>query len=412
MIRFSFFVKLSIFLIFCLPVLANSSIDDPSRSFVLPTLTQNTKGEPVMYWLEKDDNKVNYLYFSISKDGGKTFDDKKLIIQDANLGNSRLMRPKLLFKKDGSIVAVFSYRSWSAVPQAQAQAGGHGNHANHKESSHTSKPQPKNSSQIMYSISKDNGNTWSASASVDTDTTKLVRGFADAVVLPNDEIAVVYLKDVKGSTKHEERDLRMALTKNGVFQQEKLLDPVVCDCCGLNLLIDSKGHLNVFYRDNNDDIRDIARLVSADNGQTFSKSEILHNDKWQIQGCPHTGPNSVATRSDAYVTWFSGTENTKSGVRLVNSAGKLLKVLDSSAKNSHLAADANKAVMVWEQLESGASNVFYTKINEEKTSENQIVKESINGQNASVLLVNGKTLIAYEHAPKGSKSSLRYLFVD
>lgn len=74
-----------------------------------------------------------------------------------------------------------------------------------------------------------------------------MRGFFDAVLMANDEVAVAYLKDVKNSTKHEERDLRLAIIKNGVFQDEKLIDPVVCDCCNISMLLDANGALNIYY---------------------------------------------------------------------------------------------------------------------------------------------------------------------
>ncbi len=383
----------------------NTSFADNTRAYSLPTFTKNIQGEPVLYWTEKDNKNVLSLYFSTSKDGGKKFSDKKLIFADAAMGSSRLMRPKLLFKKDGTMAAVFSYRTIVAAPAAQAtHEGGHGNH--------NPAPAPKREIQIKYTISKDNGNTWIAPTSVDSDTSRLVRGFFDAAVLANDEIAVAYLKDVKGSTKHEERDLRMVITKNGAFQPEKLIDPVVCDCCNISLLVDNKGTLNVFYRDNNDDIRDIARMTSSNNGVSFSKPEILHNDKWEVKGCPHSGVTSVATANGALATWFSGA-NEQSGVRLVDTDGKLLKVLNASAKNGHVAADDRQGVFVWEQTtEGGASQIFYSKVVGGKVLDRQQLSGSDYGQNATSLIVNGKLVIAYEVAKPNSKTALSVRVVE
>lgn len=383
----------------------NTSFADNTHAYTLPTFAKNNKGEPVLYWTEKDDKNILSLYFSVSKDGGKTFGEKKLIYADAGMGSSRLMRPKLLFKKDGTIAAVFSYRTVVAAPAAPSTHEGHGKPA-------ASEPKPKRELQIKYTVSKDNGNIWTAPTSVDSDTSRLVRGFFDAVVLPNDEIAVAYLKDVKGSTKHEERDLRMVITKNGVFQPEKLIDPVVCDCCNISLLVDNKGTLNVFYRDNNDDIRDIARMTSSNNGASFSKPEILHNDKWEIKGCPHSGVTSVATANGTLATWFSGA-NEQSGVRLVDADGKLLKVLNASAKNGHVAADNTQGVFVWEQTtEGGASQVFYNKVVGGNVLDNQLVNGSDYGQNATSLFVNGKLLIAYEVAKPNQRTALSVKVVE
>ncbi|WP_229251040.1 sialidase family protein [Emticicia sp. BO119] len=381
----------------------NTHFGDATHAYTLPTFTKNNLGEPVLYWTEKGDDNILALYFSVSKNGGRSFSDKKLIYLDAGLGSSRLMRPKLLFKKDGTMAAIFSYRKVVAAPAAPStHEGGHGNHVKPE----TPEPRPKRESQIRYTVSKDNGNTWTNPTSVDSDTTRLIRGFFDAVVLPNDEIAVAYLKDVKGSTKHEERDLRMVITKNNIFQPEKLIDPVVCDCCNISLLVDNNGKLNVFYRDNNNDIRDIARIASSDNGATFTKPEILRNDKWEIKGCPHSGATSVATANGALITWFSGA-NEQSGVRLVDENGKLLKVLSANAKNGQVSADGKKGIFVWEQTtEGGASQIFYSKVVSGKVLDDQLVNGSDYGQNATSILINGKLLIAFEVAKPNQRTAL------
>lgn len=408
--------------LFCLTASAKGDfLTDKNRVYSLPTFTKNNQGQSVLYWAEKDDKNVSYLYFSVSKDNGNTFSEKKLIYADAGIGVSRLARPKLLFKKDGTMVAVFTYREGGTTPPRPApnpNANAHEGHGSHERPTETppnalSGARPKREMQIKYVVSSDNGNHWSTPALVDADTTKLVRGFFDAVVLPNDEIAVAYLKDVKGSTKHEERDLRLALTQNGVFQAEKLIDAVVCDCCNISMLVDAKGKLNIFYRDNNDDIRDIAKMVSLDNGQTFSKSQILYQDKWEIKGCPHSGAMSVATQNNTFITWFSGTKNGQSGIRLVNNEGKLLKVLEANAKNSVLASDANKAVWVWEQTdETGVSSVFFSKLENGKVFDKQSVEGSLGGQNAHATLVNNKILIAFEEVKAGQKTQMKVRLID
>lgn len=376
--------------------LTDSPIEtDPNKSYTLPTLTKNNKGEVVLYWTEKDLQNVVSLCFATSKDG-KTYGEKKTVFADGGLGNGRLMRPKLLFKKNGEMVAVFSYRTGGgAMPPRPA------------EGQAAPQARPKRSSEIRFMVSKDGGNSWTSPTSVDTDTTKLTRGFFDAVLLANDEIAVAYLKDVKGSTKHEERDLRLAITKNGVFQAEKLIDPVVCDCCNISMVVDESGALHMVYRDNNNDIRDMSHIVSKDNGVTFSTPKTLFADKWEIKGCPHAGATTVSVGKEQYATWFSGTQNGQSGFRLANSSGKLLKVLDASAKNTSITADNKTAVWVWEQTtESGMSNIFYSKLINGKLLDSKKVSDSDYGQNASVLVFNGKVLVAYEVLKADKKTVL------
>lgn len=394
---------------------------DPNKTYTLPTLTKNNKGEVVLYWTEKDPQNVISLCFATSKDG-KTYGEKKTVFADGGLGNGRLMRPKLLFKKNGEMVAVFSYRTSPAMPPREARPAPKQEaiHDNHAAPAHAAPaPQqapsarPKRSSEIRFTVSKDGGSSWTAPTSVDTDTTKLTRGFFDAVLLANDEIAVAYLKDVKGSTKHEERDLRLAITKNGVFQAEKLIDAVVCDCCNISMVVDESGALHMVYRDNNNDIRDMSHIVSKDNGATFSAPKTLYADKWEIKGCPHAGATTVSVKNEQYATWFSGTQNGQSGFRLANSSGKLLKVLDASAKNTYITSDDKTAVWVWEQTaESGVNNVFYSKLVNGKLLDSQKVTDSDYGQNASTLVFNGKVLIAYEVLKADKKTVLAAKIVE
>jgi hypothetical protein len=356
-------------------------------------LAQTNKGDVMLTWTEKNAEGITSLCLAFSKDKGKTFSDKKVIFAGTGVGNSRMMRAKVLTKKDGSLVAIFSNRgeSLTASTSTNPQGG-------------------KRSSNIVYCVSKDIGLTWTTPISVDSDLKQgIVRGFFDAVVLPNDEIAVAYLKDVANSTKHEERDLRMVITKNGAFQPEKVIDPVVCDCCPINMLIDANGALNIVYRDNNDDIRDMAKMVSTDNAETFSKSQILHHDEWKINGCPHSGAVSSTSGKGALFAWFSGTEK-ESGIRLVNNEGKKLLVLnDASAKNAFLVDGSQNQVLLWEQnkSENKLTEIAFKKIKKDKVSETIWVDGSSNGINSTGLVIDNQLLVAFEVKQSNKRNSLK-----
>lgn len=362
---------------------------DENKSYAMPWLTKTHKGDVLLSWTEKDEQGVTSFCFSVSKDNGKTFSDKKVIYAGAGVSSSRLFRAKLLTKKDGSLVAVFSNRA--ATPSAQPQGGRGGGR----------------SAELVFTASKDGGATWTAPQLVDTDPTKgLMRGFFDAIVLPNDEIAVAYLKDVKGSTKHEERDLRIAITKNGIFQDEKLLDAVVCDCCNINMLVDGNGALNVIYRDNNDDIRDFSKMVSTDNGATFSKPQNIYNDGWKIAGCPHNGAFSSVHGKGALIGWYSGAE-TESGYRVATQEGKKLFVLnDPSVRNPILTGSAQVSAAIWEQG-TDKTQVVFRKITGENVSETTAVEGSTDAANPTGLVVGNQLLIAHEVKQANKKNSLK-----
>ncbi len=371
-------------------------LTEDAKAYSMPLLSQTPKGDVMLSWTEKDEQGMTSFCLAFSQDKGKTFSEKKVIYAGNGVGNSRLMRAKVLAKKDGSLIAVFTNRAEApATASPQEGNGGRGRGGR--------------SSDLVYCTSKDGGATWTSPQSVDSDPTKgIVRGFFDVALMPNDEIAVVYLKDVANSTKHEERDLRLVLTKNGTFQPEKVIDPVVCDCCNINLLVDANGALNVFYRDNNDDIRDIAKMTSKDNGATFSKPQIVHNDGWKINGCPHSGAISSVHGKSALVAWYSGAE-TESGIRLVTQEGKKLFVLDDpSVKNPFLMSSSQVSAMLWEQGKDKTQLVF-RKINGDKVSETLSVEGSENATNSTGLIIGNQLLIAHEVKQENKKNSLKIM---
>jgi hypothetical protein len=381
------------------PTISSTFETDSTQVYSMPLLTQTPKGEVLLSWTEKDEQGVTSFCLAFSKDKGKTFSEKKVIYAGAGINNSRLMRAKVLAKKDGSLVAIFSNRA--GAPASNQQGGG-------------GRGRGGRASDIVSCVSKDGGTTWTSPQSIDSDpTTGIVRGFFDAAVLSNDEVAVAYLKDVANSTKHEERDLRLVTTKNGVFQPEKVIDPVVCDCCNINCLIDAKGALNIYYRDNNDEIRDIAKMTSKDNGATFSKPQIVHNDGWKINGCPHSGAISGIHGKSALVAWFSGAEK-ESGIRLVTQEGKkLFDLTDESVKNPCLMGSSKQSVMLWEQNSSNATTqLVFRKINGDKVSETLSVQGAANATNSTGLLIDNQLLIVHEVKQANKKNSLKIATIN
>jgi hypothetical protein len=362
---------------------------DESKAYTMPFLTLSPNNQVLMSWTEKDEAGLTSLCLSVSNDKGKTFSDKKVIASGYGIGNSRLMKAKILTKKDGSLVAVFMNNPTATPPTP----GGRGSRGG----------------EVSFAVSKDMGNTWTNPKAVDTDPDKGMRGFFDAVLLPNDEVAVAYLKDVKNSTKHEERDLRLSITKNGVFQAEKLLDAVVCDCCNISLLVDANGALNVYYRDNNDDIRDFARMTSTDNGLTFSKPSIIYNDGWKIQGCPHAGAVSATNGKSALISWYSGAEK-EQGIRLATQEGKKVFVLtDATAKNQSVLGGDKFSVMLWEQNQSNGdkSQLVYRKITGEKMTETMAIAGTINATNGTALIIDNQLIVAHEVKQDSKKNTLK-----
>ncbi|WP_128543374.1 sialidase family protein [Larkinella soli] len=383
---------------------------DTTRSFAVPTLTNTPKGTVALSWTETDPAGQMAFYWAESADQGQTFGAKKLIFAGQGIGNSRLMRPKVLFRPDGSVMAVFALRGGQP-----AQADGHHEHGAAPARSENRGGGRPTDLQIVFCRSTDGGTTWSRPEPVHQDKTpNVVRGFFDAVVLANGEVGVAYLNDIPG--RPHERDLRFVTSANGTFGAGQVLDPFVCDCCNISLLVDGKGTLHMYYRENTDNIRDIAHMSSTDHGRTFTKSAIFSVDNWKVNGCPHSGPTSSSGGGATVVAWYSGT-NDAPGIRVADQAGKRLFVLeDASARNAWLVPTPTASVLLWEQnqmAESGPLSVIaYRSIQSSKPSATRTVDHSVNGTNATGLVSGGKLVVAYEVRNANNRNSMQVARID
>lgn len=85
--------------------------------------------------------------------------------------------------------------------------------------------------------------------------------------------------------------------------EEWELDSSVCDCCQTAAAMTHRGPI-VVYRDRSPgEIRDIA-IVRRVDGQ-WTEPQTVHDDGWQVAGCPVNGPAVVARENTVAVVWFT-----------------------------------------------------------------------------------------------------------
>ncbi len=362
-------------------------VTDTALAYSSPSILLSPTGQKILLWSEKSMDGITSLCYAIESNNDGNFSTKKIIAQNTGIGNSKFSKAKLLFRKNGDWVAVYSQRF---------------------ENPPVGKPGGRGPAGIVFSVSKDKGTNWSDPIFVDTDPDKkLLRGFFDASIMPNDELAVAYLKDVAGSTKHEERNIRLVTTKNLVPQAEQIIDPVACDCCPVNMSITSTGELQIMYRDNNDDIRDMAILSSKDDGKTFAPSRILSPDNWKIAGCPHSGATVFHDNKASLWAWQAGSEK-EPGLRLVNANGKKLFLnSDASAKNPVIGGNANTQVLAWEQTKDGNSQIAYKLIQGSKISDVKWLPGSENATGVSAYFSGKDLYFTYEVKMANKKNQLK-----
>ena len=86
------------------------------------------------------------------------------------------------------------------------------------------------------------------------------------------------------------------------------IDHRVCDCCQTSTAMTAKGPLVVYRDRSSDEIRDIS-MVRYSSGE-WTKPRTIHDDKWQINGCPVNGPAVSAKDDQVAVAWFTAKEDT------------------------------------------------------------------------------------------------------
>lgn len=87
-------------------------------------------------------------------------------------------------------------------------------------------------------------------------------------------------------------------------EARRLFEPV-CECCKTTMAIGSDGSVYAAWRHiYPDNYRDIAFAVSRDGGARFADPVRVHDDGWQIDGCPDDGPSMVVDAKDrVHLIW-------------------------------------------------------------------------------------------------------------
>ncbi len=163
---------------------------------------------------------------------------------------------------------------------------------------------------IKMLLSKDNGNTWETPFKLHKDTTHTEHGFVSMDALSDGKFLSVWLDGrnfeyhKKDSTIAKQMTLRSAqIDANGHFLSEYEIDNRVCECCQTDLVSNGKEALVVYRNRSEKEVRDIYYSKFSTTG--WSEPKALHNDNWNIVGCPVNGPRIDGINSTAAVVWFT-----------------------------------------------------------------------------------------------------------
>lgn len=171
----------------------------------------------------------------------------------------------------------------------------------------------------MLARSQDGGETWEDLGLLHDDDSPTEHGFVSYVPLPGSGVQAFWL-DGRAMLDGGGMQLRTAHLGNEGPSASTILDERVCECCATDAALAATGPV-VAYRDRSGtEIRDIAVVRAT--GEGWSEQAMIHDDGWQIHGCPVNGPAIAADENRVAVAWFTAAGAQASvKVALSNDAG-------------------------------------------------------------------------------------------
>ena len=167
---------------------------------------------------------------------------------------------------------------------------------------------------VKISLSPDEGLTWSAPITPHDDRSVSQHGFVTLQPLEDGSLMSVWLDGraydkplftSAASNYPDAMQLRATrITPEGTRTDDVLVDAQTCSCCQTSAASLDDGTVLVAYRDRTDaEIRDIS--VVRHQGGMWSEPTNVHNDGWEISGCPVNGPAIATAGQTAAVAWFT-----------------------------------------------------------------------------------------------------------
>lgn len=158
---------------------------------------------------------------------------------------------------------------------------------------------------------------WSTPVTPHDDGTATEHGFVSLLPLNNSSVLAIWLdgRNTADRADDEYFDLEKAMTlrsavvgEDGVSEAQQI-DSAVCDCCPTDLAPLPGGAIAAYRDRTAGEIRDIA--VSRYVDGSWEEPRTVHEDGWEIGGCPVNGPSIASADSTVAVAWFTGADDQK-----------------------------------------------------------------------------------------------------
>ena len=220
--------------------------------------------------------------------------------------------------------------------------------------------------ELMLSRSPAFGHVWTGAVKVTDKAEPSTNAFSYMNVSPRGEIFAVWL-DGRDPDKHSPGTSSVYLAKSTdggeSFEPNVPVAHGACPCCRPTVAFGADGAVHVSWRHvYPENLRDMAVATSTDGGKTFGEPVRVAEDRWKINGCPHSGASMVVTGARLWVTWYSDGDGSNPGVRLAwsDDRGKSFSdpvmasasVLDANHPDMAI-ADDGRLLMVFQGREPG-----------------------------------------------------------
>jgi hypothetical protein len=184
---------------------------------------------------------------------------------------------------------------------------------------------------LYLSTSRDGGRSFGPPSKVNDDPKPCDHGMHSLAVSGDGRVYVAWLdeRDIERkeadpaqapSHKHTEsnRVVYFATSADGgrTFSPNLRVAGEVCPCCKTSLDVGDDGRVYVGWRQVlPGNFRHIAVASSNDGGQTFSPPVVVSDDRWELPGCPVSGPALAAGANGSLrVLWYTAGEAGRPGL--------------------------------------------------------------------------------------------------
>ena len=312
----------------------------------------------VVVWTSTANDAMD-VYASISEDGAATFSEPRRVNDRPGDVSSNAEQPPRVAVSDSAISVIWPSRLDGA-------------------------------SAIRLSRSTDGGRTFSAARTLSPASATGARGWQGLTAGRDGVVHAVWLDGrnaapSSGAHQHHgaaakgARQAHASAPRQDVYQAtiapdgaivESQVARDVCFCCKTAIGVGPGGGVTIAWRHIfPESMRDIAIATSADGGRTFGQAVRVHEDKWQLSGCPDDGPAmTIDPAGVTHLAWptLVGQDTPQKAVvyaftrdgRTFDPRVRLSSESQEDAAHPQVASDAGGSIgVVWDEQEGDVRRI-------------------------------------------------------